>query len=331
MKIITLLPIKNEAWIIDSALNNLELFCDLIIVADQNSTDDSRKICLTHKKVILIENKNEGHSNQVRWQLLAEARKYGRNNFLLCVDADEIIPPILFKDFMKKNQEKLKPGIGLEFSWIQLWKSFDFYNAGYPWGDSPRTIGWIDDEKLDYKKDFVLNDHTARTPFLPQGSLKTGLPLLHLQWVDWQKVQVKQAWYRCTELIKNPEVAYSINLSYSISEESKEKEILLPTPEEWLSNIDLPKIKERIEDDWRLKEILSWFKEYGIEFFEPLEIWHVPEFKNEFIKKIGREPKPLSSSSRYLKIKNWLKYAPRKKISRLLPAKLKNFLKNNGK
>jgi glycosyltransferase involved in cell wall biosynthesis len=327
MKIIALLPIKNEAWIIDSALANLELFCDLIIVADQNSTDNSRKICLAHKKTILINNPNEGHSNQVRWQLLAEARKHGSNNLLLCVDADEIIPPALFKNLLKKNQEKLKPGIGLEFTWIQLWKSFDLYNTGYPWGESVRTIGWIDDQKLDYKKEFVQNDHTSRTPLLPLGSLKTGLPLLHLQWVNWQRAQIKQAWYRCTELIRSPKTAFNINSSYALTLEKTDKENLLPTPREWLKGISLPKTEENPENDWHLQEIFGWFEKYGIEFFEPLEIWHIPELKNEFIKKVSRNPRPLPSSSFLLKTRNWIKYAPRKKISRLIPAKLKKILK----
>ena len=55
MKIIGLLPVKNEAWVLPHALASLSAFCDVVIVADQNSDDASREICRTFPKVVLIE------------------------------------------------------------------------------------------------------------------------------------------------------------------------------------------------------------------------------------------------------------------------------------
>src|SRR5260221_7948741 len=45
VKIIALLPIRNEAWVLEHALACLSGFCDVIIASDQQSTDDSRAIC----------------------------------------------------------------------------------------------------------------------------------------------------------------------------------------------------------------------------------------------------------------------------------------------
>ena len=54
--IICLVPVKNEAWILDRCLATASTWADVIIVADQMSTDNSREIALKYPKVQLIEN-----------------------------------------------------------------------------------------------------------------------------------------------------------------------------------------------------------------------------------------------------------------------------------
>ena len=47
MKIIAILPVRNEAWIIRHTLTILEQICDVIILADGDSTDKTREIWYT--------------------------------------------------------------------------------------------------------------------------------------------------------------------------------------------------------------------------------------------------------------------------------------------
>jgi hypothetical protein len=42
---------------------------------------------------------------------------------------------------------------------------------------------------------------------------------------------------------------------------------------------------------WHFQAVFDLFVKHGIIVFEPLQIWHIPEFKQEFVKQIGREPK----------------------------------------
>ena len=93
MKVITLIPIKNEDWILEYTLKSVCQFSDHVIVADQQSTDKSLDICKKFPKVKVINNENLGHSNKVRWSLLDEAREIDGNNLIFCIDADEIISP----------------------------------------------------------------------------------------------------------------------------------------------------------------------------------------------------------------------------------------------
>ena len=55
MKIIALLPVRNEAWVLRHALACLSGFCDVVLVSDQQSDDGSREICTGFPKVRLIE------------------------------------------------------------------------------------------------------------------------------------------------------------------------------------------------------------------------------------------------------------------------------------
>lgn len=285
MKVITLVPVKNESWILRSSLNNFSSFSDHIIIADQNSSDSSLEIYREFSKVQVIQNNEEGHSNKVRWILLEEARKIPGNNLILCIDADEMISPQAVEYI--KSEIKDESAVAFQFNWIQLWKSTDKYRVDGVWKENKKVIAFLDDRKVDYEKTFVINDHTSRTPAIDKIVDVSSYPLLHFQYVAWDQTQMKQAWYRCSELIagKDPK---KINLKYSITlETSKTK--LLATPTQWLADIDISNIQNPTSS-WHFDEIVQWFNQKGIEFFEPLQIWHIKELKDIFTKQTNKEP-----------------------------------------
>jgi len=292
MKIITLIPIKNEDWIIDYTLKNTSKFSDHIIVADQMSEDNSRAICKKYEKVILIDNKEKFHSNKVRWQMLDAVRNFEGQNFIFSIDADEFISPNI-KDEMIKIKETTKPGTTYSFLWIQLWKSLNYYRNDSVWKNSYKSIAFWDDRKMDYVRKSVTNDHISRVPYdKPYPNIKIDkYPLLHLQFAAWKKSQIKQAWYRCSEIIlEKNKTARRINHTYAETFDGTWVK-KLPIQKEWTEGIEFPENIENISSDWHIKQILGWFDEYGIEKFEPLQIWHIPELHEEFIKRVSKEPK----------------------------------------
>ena len=68
MKTIALMTLKNEEWIIDTTFPVLSKISDKIIVADNNSKDNSNEM-LKKYNVEIIENNNTTPSNTVRWNL----------------------------------------------------------------------------------------------------------------------------------------------------------------------------------------------------------------------------------------------------------------------
>jgi glycosyltransferase involved in cell wall biosynthesis len=307
MKTIVLIPTQNEEWILESTLKNTSPYVDLIIVADQSSTDRTVEICGKFSNVKVINNPNEGHSNKVRWLLLEEARKEGSENLIICIDADEAISP---KAIVEMKNASPKPGDVFKFKWIQLWRSNHEYMEEGVWKNNFKIIAFVDGNENEYKKDFVINDHTTRVPDTNIGKVfDVSYPLLHFHFVAWRRTELKQVWYRCTELIAGKRNAKRINNTYRVTLMS-DSVVGKPVPKEWTEGLDLPTNLENTTSEWHLIEIKGFFDKYGIEFFEDLQIWHVPELKEEFIKRVGREPVSRTYPvwlSALNEIKNWIK------------------------
>ena len=291
MKVITLLPVKNEGWILRSTLKNMSDFSDHIIIADQNSTDDSLSIYKEFEKVTVIQNNNQNHNNSVRWQLLDFAReRFGNENLIICIDADEMIQPeaIQFmKDHIVKDSTR---SISFTFPWIQLWGTTEKHRADSVWKNNYKAIAFLDDGTVDYERKKVLNDHTGRVPKCMKEIKVDRFPLLHYQYIDLRQAEIKQAWYRCSELMSGNDPK-KINHKYSVAKNDT-KVVLQSAKKEWFKNLPTIQIQYDIETDWRYEEIIRWFDSKGIEFFEPLDIWHAKNLKEIFIEKIGRLPKP---------------------------------------
>ena len=115
--------------------------------------------------------------------------------------------------------------------------------------------------------------------------------VIHFQYTDWNKNQLKQAWYRCLELIEGKRSARRINNTYSITLETG-REKISNIPKAWHFNLKKAlKLDINVSQSWYFKEIISFFEKYGVGFFEDLQIWHIQELKNYFIQKNVREPK----------------------------------------
>ena len=292
MKTVVLIPVKNEEWILESTLKNISPYVDHIIIADQNSTDRTVAICNTFENVKVISNPYTGHSNKVRWLLLDEARKLGKHNLIICIDADEMLSPHAIQEMQTLIRTgKANPGDAFHFWWVQLWKGTKRYMNEGAWKDSYKNIAFIDNEgHNEYKKNVVINDHTSRIPDTNiLNEIKVSLPFLHFHFVAWDRTQLKQAWYRSCELINGKRDSRRINNAYRIT--LMDGNIPShPVQDAWVEGLILPSNLNNVTNSWHLSEILGFFDTYGIEFFEDLQIWHISVLQEEFIKRTGRSP-----------------------------------------
>jgi glycosyltransferase involved in cell wall biosynthesis len=282
-KIIGLMPVRNESPSIEQSLKALACYVDAIVVLDDASTDTTVEVvkkCAKECKVRHIITKSRWYRDEPgdRNALLRAGRKLGGTHFVV-IDADEMFTSNCQEDqFLRRRILSLTPGDTLAVNWIQLWRSVDYYRFdGSLWTWNYKSVIFCDDKKARYTSDFI---HTARVPNFTSGkSYKIKgytYGLLHFQFVNWRNLLVKQAWYRCLERIRNPKKSSSsINATYAASKDERNIH-LEPAPRAWFERYQFFTEKLfAVPEQWREKQVLSWFKRYGREKFADLDIWDI--------------------------------------------------------
>jgi hypothetical protein len=294
VKIVAIMPVRNEAWVLPHSLASLSAFCDVILVNDQSSEDASRGICRQFPKVILLESPETRVCEEARWELLDAARGYDGCNLIICTDADELLPPRMMNRFIDGHREDLQPKTSVECMFYHLWGDAVHYRDDYTmYRPHWKAMAFVDDRLGDYDRSERLPLHQSRIILMDGGHLLRAddVPLLHLQWLIANRNQMKQAWYRCRELLDGKKGALEINRRYSIALPAPRAKTSL-VPAEWLEELTFPDLSIDREPSWQQRDILGWFDRYGPAFFERLEIWHIATLRGEFRRRVGRRPRP---------------------------------------
>jgi len=293
MKFIALIPVKNEARFLPTCLSSISNLVDQVICLDDGSTDNSKEIaksfgCDVYDNSLLKE--SDWSEHRLRKTLLTLGRESKGTHFL-CLDADEAVTSQFEKICKDVVLKALKPGLSVKMQWLALWKDQNYFrDDSSVWSNNFKDFIFADDDNISYDYAFL---HIKRTPAVNDQFIldpKYGA-ILHYQFADWNLFNIKQADYRCVELIKDPNGADRINQTYSITFENTDVRYR-PILDEWTTNIIKPDLKTEYVD-WRLPRIFSFFEKYGVEFFEKLNIWHIQVLHDEFVKKTGREPSGL--------------------------------------
>lgn len=283
MKVIALLPFKNEEQMLPSFLSNILPAVDEVVAIDDGSTDSSVEILKAagvHVYKNDIEVKSGWAELGIREKLLKLGREHGGTHFAV-MDADETFTG-QFPTVCRKICERLEPGQKIRMQWLAMWKSVDHYrDDSSVWSNNYKDFIFADDGKMEYPKVWM---HTPRTPGPTTDSNSMMLnpkygAVIHFQFSDWEAFQIKQAWYRCSELIRDRGNIEGINQKYRITMEDPNA-VVVALPEAWRNNVKFPAVAyESQTDNWRLKQMIGWIEEYGVEFFRPLEIWHIPHLQ----------------------------------------------------
>jgi len=286
MKTIIMMPVKNEDWILPTTLKAAEQIADVIIVGDQMSTDRTREILAMSEKVHIVDNTEVGHSNKIRWKMLDYMREnFGTDNLVLNLDADEILPPYLFNKHKQMMLENITPGMIVSSPWVQVWRTVHTYRKDNSvWNPliNKKPFIFLDNGVMNYERTYVINDHTSRVPQVGAAEMvEIRIPLLHLQFANWDRTQAKQAWYQCCEVLKGRNPA-QVTQGYSITR--NETNIgLEPVPALWYEGVDIRTSLEEcdVKTTWYYKEMVEMFDKHGIDNFRQLNIWHIPELKEK--------------------------------------------------
>jgi len=278
MKIIVLMPVRNEEWILEKTLKAASLFADHIIVADQNSIDRTPEICKRFPKVIYIKNPSEKFNERERRKiLLSKAREFYGNNLIFALDADEILTANVLKPkILEKLINQIKPGM----QWIMVWKNpFQYRYDNLPeWRYNWKHFVYWDDRKISFDDTEI---HSARVPkeALSNSIRFENLKVLHYQFVNWRRMLSKQSFYQVTERLLYPKknsLKFTSKYKWYLRK-GPSGIILKDIPDAWIRpwrerGIGLENFSEN-ELYWFDVEILQNFKKHGVEYFKWLDVW----------------------------------------------------------
>ena len=293
MKIIALFPVKNDAWILPVTIPQLKLFADEIICLDGGSTDGTKELLESYGVVVHDQDLTNINYSSWRQELLDAGRQRGGTHFIW-LDADEAFTSNFLPHFIHELT-KLKPGQKLVMKWICLWKSARVQRIDpCVWSNLYKDFVFCDDGTSMFGTTML---HEGRTPgdTTAESSIivnPTIGAVLHFQFAAFTRFQIKQVFQRCREYVLGHGTARRLNHKYRETLDD-EKAATEKIPTSWLSGIE--GIDSIVDTDsaWYHTEIINYFNKKGIEFFEPLEIWHVEKYKNMFIEKVGRSPHSL--------------------------------------
>lgn len=296
MKVAALIPFRNESRMLPCCLASLKGVADMVIGMDDHSSDHSGELVRKEGGIVLetegdFSGFSQGKEKVIRQALLDEARRRGATHFF-CIDADEVVTAP-FRRYGREMMERLEPGHKLSLRWITLWGSPRLFRDGdySKFHRIYRNVIVRDAPDLPSYDGFL---HMPRTPGSDARSNSTKCPLekgalLHFTAAELLPYQMKMAWYHCVELARRPDEAERINRFYFRDWDETHLR-LKEVPESWLEGIpvdDLPPCPP----SWQWTEMQRLFDEKGVEFFEPLEIWHIPMLREEFIRRTGRPPR----------------------------------------
>lgn len=103
MNVTTIILAKNEETVIERAIISAKSFSDAILVIDNESTDATAAKATAAGAKVLPHALNDDFSQQRNW-----AMEQSQNNWVLFVDADEVVSPELANEIRSLNPEKVK-------------------------------------------------------------------------------------------------------------------------------------------------------------------------------------------------------------------------------
>ena len=283
---------RNEAWVLPHSLASLSGFCDIIIVSDQNSDDESREICRRFPKVLLIESTECRISTQVRWQLFDAARSYDGCNLMWCTDADELVAPAASREFFTARRDDLKPGTIVECMFIHPWHSPTRYRE-YHWGYAPhfKALAFVDDRRMDYDRSRPNSIHEPRVPIEARGA-----SCARASCTCCTCSGCSPAARRCG---RHGTGAASCSTASRRGRSTSTTPRPCPTPACTLlqcrplgRRADLSRPGDRSRAVVERARHPRVVREHGPAFFERLEIWHIPVLRQAFVRRVGRRPRP---------------------------------------
>lgn len=273
-KIVVITPVRNEAWTLPRFLATASKWADLIIIADQNSSDGSREICSRFEKVVVIANPDENFNESARQLLLIQkARELVPGpRLLFALDADEILAANApcTEDWQRMLQAS--PGTLFRFEKPDLYPTPD---TCIRYIDNPQPLAYMDDNSEHSPR--MIHSDRVPVPIAEKQLVLGEIIVLHYFYMRPRARRAKTRLYSVIENVLGTAPVHRRVTGYRKGIEMPVGLKVEQTPREWLSGWEENGVDLRTVDDsgipWQDIEILRNFKTHGVRRFWIEDIW----------------------------------------------------------
>jgi len=202
-KIVVMYRVKNEERWIEHSIKSVYDFCDEIVLFDDNSSDNTKKICNKFDKVVDIHTKTDSSFDEARDRnLLLNMALKRKPDVLLSLDGDEIFLPNSGKIIGEEIDILHTEGQVFEFQLFTLWDSSNQIRT-----DGAFSSFWqkrmfrLKDQPTDLKinnSPYPGNFHCGSIPSNTAGinySVKSNAKIFHCASFDESLRKKKHDWY----------------------------------------------------------------------------------------------------------------------------------------
>jgi len=209
MKLIGLMPMRNEDWCLGLTLRAALEWCDEVIVRLHGSSDLSHDIVVDLQKQfgkrlwLILDKNNDWDEMRHRQSLLEWARRHQATHIAI-IDADEILTGNLLPK-IRSVIEELAPNTILQLPLFNLRGSISRYHSNGIWGNRIVSLAFPDDKYLHWSGDTFhqREPHGLHLEcFRPLLEAEGGV--MHLWGVSERRLKAKHALYKITERIRWP-------------------------------------------------------------------------------------------------------------------------------
>jgi len=285
VKIIGLMVIRNEQWIVEESLRRALEWVDGMAIMFDRCDDNTQDICLD----ILSSFKGPSrtklaipgpHWNEmdIREANFNDGRALGGTHFAI-IDADEMLTTNLLP-VIRELFENLDPAELLELPMYAVREGLLSYQDDKTvWSHSKLTLGFKDDPRLGWAPRHGDGyQHHARPPRgsrlsahsrpIPKGNGGA----FHFQFANKKRLLAKHVLYRMVDHLRWPGRRTPERLNDIFDEALKEPVGVSSIPQEWKEGIDESKIDFNEQNPWHEKEIKTLLEKHGRDAFKGLDL-----------------------------------------------------------
>lgn len=284
MRLVALMPARNESWCIGLSARVALAWCDALVVGLHECEDDTESIIdgIDGEVSKLRFTGRLWDEMPQRQALLMEARRIGATHIVI-VDADEVLTGNLLAS-IRGYVEELRPGRMLHLPGYNLRGGIEQYHANGVWGRRWFSTTFKDQPMLHWGGDQYHHREPFGVSLAACQSVAQGRGgVMHLWGASERRLRAKHAWYKMTETLRWPDKPrreidryYSMAISPGAAPQYDQEWRYAPVPVDWWEpHLEARRYLNVDAEPWQEAEVRRLCAEHGAARFAGLNLYGV--------------------------------------------------------